>query len=348
MRLTSARMLERIGQLDQEWLDDPAVADLASYMAARHGISAALAAERLRVARALRGLPKILEAHAEGRLSWDQVRWVTRFATPDTEEEWAERAAGMRPNALRLEWLRQSRLQRREANRDHAARSLWMAWDGDRRFLDVHASLPAEQGAAVESALNSAAQKITVEDDVDDRRGARLADAFVALLTSSSGSSPVATLVVHADADVLAGTSDGDRRLAETSSGSQVSFDAVRRLACEAKVLWSLDRERQAVGIVSRGRKVTEHQMEMLIFRDRGCTFPGCGSRWFLHAHHIRHWADGGKTRLDNLTLLCGVHHRKVHEGGWTIRGRPPDGIEFLSRSGQVLNSAGPQLARAG
>jgi hypothetical protein len=86
--------------------------------------------------------------------------------------------------------------------------------------------------------------------------------------------------------------------------------------------------------------------MEMLVFRDRGCTFPGCGSRWFLHAHHIRHWADGGKTALNNLTILCGTHHRRVHEGGWTIRGRPPDALEFVSRERMI--GRGSQLARAG
>ena len=38
--------------------------------------------------------------------------------------------------------------------------------------------------------------------------------------------------------------------------------------------------------------------------RDPGCRFPGCGNRRFLDAHHIRHWARGGETRLDNLVPL--------------------------------------------
>ncbi|MEX1258937.1 MAG: HNH endonuclease signature motif containing protein [Gemmatimonadota bacterium] len=38
--------------------------------------------------------------------------------------------------------------------------------------------------------------------------------------------------------------------------------------------------------------------------RDRGCRFPGCGFR-FTDAHHVRHWADGGKTSLANCILLC-------------------------------------------
>ncbi|MEZ5567619.1 MAG: HNH endonuclease signature motif containing protein [Halioglobus sp.] len=53
--------------------------------------------------------------------------------------------------------------------------------------------------------------------------------------------------------------------------------------------------------------------------RDGGCRFPGCTARHHVDAHHIRHWADGGETRLDNLLLLCRHHHRLVHEGGYGI-----------------------------
>ncbi|HEX3629000.1 MAG TPA: HNH endonuclease signature motif containing protein, partial [Candidatus Dormibacteraeota bacterium] len=36
--------------------------------------------------------------------------------------------------------------------------------------------------------------------------------------------------------------------------------------------------------------------------------------------HHLIFWADGGETKLDNLGLVCGPHHRKVHEEGWTLK----------------------------
>lgn len=53
--------------------------------------------------------------------------------------------------------------------------------------------------------------------------------------------------------------------------------------------------------------------------RDGGCRFPGCTARHHVDAHHIRHWADGGATRLNNLLLPCRHHHRLVHEGGYGL-----------------------------
>nr|NKE03860.1 HNH endonuclease [Mycobacterium tuberculosis]NKE40849.1 HNH endonuclease [Mycobacterium tuberculosis] len=41
----------------------------------------------------------------------------------------------------------------------------------------------------------------------------------------------------------------------------------------------------------------------------------GCGATRGLHAHHIRHWQDGGATELANLVLVCPYHHRAHHRG---------------------------------
>ena len=216
-----------------------------------------------------------------------------------------------------------------QAKQDEALRSFSMEWDEDHRLLSMYGTLTGDKAAAFEAAVKQAAQEITVEDDVDDRRGARQADALVGLVTSSGGRARPATLVVHVDTEVLAEATDGRRHLAETSSGTPVSADAVRRIGCDAKVRVALERDDQPIGVVSTGRGVTEIQMELLWFRDRHCTFPGCERTWFVQAHHIRHWADGGKTRLENLTLLCSTHHRKLHDGGWTIRGRPGKDLRF-------------------
>ena len=65
--------------------------------------------------------------------------------------------------------------------------------------------------------------------------------------------------------------------------------------------------------------------------RDGGCRFPGCDRTRFCDGHHIKHWANGGETKLDNLITLCGFHHRLVHEGGYGLR-RTDDGLFIFTR----------------
>ena len=75
--------------------------------------------------------------------------------------------------------------------------------------------------------------------------------------------------------------------------------------------------------------------------RDRVCRFPGCENR-FCDAHHVRHWADGGHTRRDNLILLCRTHHRLVHEGGFRVETEADGAVRFRAPAGWVMPDAPP------
>ncbi|HWC32855.1 MAG TPA: HNH endonuclease [Actinomycetota bacterium] len=59
------------------------------------------------------------------------------------------------------------------------------------------------------------------------------------------------------------------------------------------------------------------------------CRFAGCERRISLLSHHLRHWADGGATDVDNLVTLCAPHHRYVDEDGWRISGDPHADLRF-------------------
>jgi hypothetical protein len=56
-----------------------------------------------------------------------------------------------------------------------------------------------------------------------------------------------------------------------------------------------------------------------------------------LHAHHIKHWASGGPTDSDNLVMLCGYHHRLVHDGGWVMTAHDDKTLEFIRPNGRPL-----------
>ena len=58
--------------------------------------------------------------------------------------------------------------------------------------------------------------------------------------------------------------------------------------------------------------------------------------------HHVRHWAQGGPTKLSNLALLCRRHHRAVHEEGYQVE-RGPDGtLQFRRPDGRALPDVPP------
>ncbi len=71
--------------------------------------------------------------------------------------------------------------------------------------------------------------------------------------------------------------------------------------------------------------------------RDQGCRFPGCTNTRFVDGHHIKHWADGGETSLDNLVLLCRHHHHLVHEGGFVCEKDGDGEVRFRDQRAQPL-----------
>jgi hypothetical protein len=325
------------------WQRDGATS-MSSWLAARYHLAWGTAREWVRVAHALRELPRIAQAYAAFRLSWDQLRPLTRFATAETDEYWAKRAPRLRPSTLYREAARAERVRTDETEHVHRRRYFTIWRDTDSPAFYLEGMLPAEQGAALQTALERRAEQVVFGDRPDSPQDARMADALVELVTRSDGGAvPVPTLVVHAAADVLTGSERSEGPwLAETESGERLSAEAVRRLACDARIDWVLHSGNRTVGIGRRGRTVSGQIGRLLRFRDQGCRFPGCERRRWVQAHHIVHWGDGGGTNLDNLVLLCHAHHRLIHEGGWKISGHPADELRFHDPGGRPLRSATP------
>jgi hypothetical protein len=90
---TWAGRLALIAELDErEVWARTGVLSCAHWVSWRLGWTAATARERVRVARALRGLPLLTEVFGQGRVSYAQVRALTRVATSADEQTWVELA----------------------------------------------------------------------------------------------------------------------------------------------------------------------------------------------------------------------------------------------------------------
>ncbi|MDP2955017.1 MAG: DUF222 domain-containing protein [Longimicrobiales bacterium] len=142
-------------------------------------------------------------------------------------------------------------------------------------------------------------------------------------------------VVLHVDAETLradgetpAGTlgaaaspttdADGSGR-SELEDGTRVACETSRRISCDAGLVRITHaRDGPVLDVGRRTRTIPPALRRALEARDRGCRFPGCGSR-FTDAHHVKHWADGGETSLGNVLLACRHHHALLHEGGWRV-----------------------------
>lgn len=147
---------------------------------------------------------------------------------------------------------------------------------------------------------------------------------------------------VPADPEVAVGSS--------IEGVGRVSAETARRIACDASVVSLVeDAGGRPLGVGRQSKKVPRWLRRAVKRRDRGCCrFPGCPAQRFLDAHHIRHWADGGPTDLDNLLLLCRFHHRLVHEVGYRIRTDATDRFTFLRADGVAVSAAPPHVVGDG
>ncbi|MHB8572042.1 MAG: HNH endonuclease [Candidatus Dormibacteria bacterium] len=184
--------------------------------------------------------------------------------------------------------------------------------------------LDSAGGAAVRSALEPLATR-TGEHDAR-RRNRRLADALVELAvhsmdTGRSAVSPThrAHLQVTSTLETLLAA--GGAPAAEQEFSLPVSRKVVERLGCDSSVTRVLLAGDSSVIDVGRAHRVVPAATRKALHaRDQGCRWPGCERppSWTA-AHHLVHWAQGGRTDLENLVLLCHRHHWMVHEGGWQL-----------------------------
>jgi 5-methylcytosine-specific restriction endonuclease McrA len=82
----TARLLDLIRDFDARGGWGNGFRSCAAWLTWRVGLDPSAARERVRVARALGGLPRLAQALARGELSYSKVRALTRIATPETEE----------------------------------------------------------------------------------------------------------------------------------------------------------------------------------------------------------------------------------------------------------------------
>ncbi|WP_324189260.1 HNH endonuclease signature motif containing protein, partial [Nocardia otitidiscaviarum] len=93
-----------------------------------------------------------------------------------------------------------------------------------------------------------------------------------------------------------------------------------------------------------RYRLASSWQRLACIAADRGCTRPGCEAPATMCAvHHMVPWLRGGRTDIENLTLVCDRCHAQIPEDG-----DDPTGWATLGRGGYSHGIAGGNSSNGG
>jgi hypothetical protein len=349
-----SQLLGAVVELDRRkaWRVDGATS-MVAWLVQRCGVSAATAREWVSAATKLRSLPKISEALAQGKLSFDQVKPLVEVAQPETDAELAQQATRWSAKQVRELAIAARDQSDQQASGFYARRFLRL----DDRRRGISGVLPDEQYAVVKrTLLGSASTRVGDRKPFDQRMADALHHVCKRDLEGThearsrvDGKDPNAregraggmrrnrpTVVVHADMAFLA----GGKGSAELDVLGPVSREVARRLACDAKVLVSADGPSGLSLSLGRTRRdPSDAQRIEIRRRDKGCRFPGCSYTEFTDVHHVVHWIDGGRTDLDNLVELCDQHHRSVHEMHWTISGDANVELVFRSPTGRVSHS---------
>ncbi len=334
-RLARLRHFSRIVRTGVPMFDG--AGSLTDWLVFRHGMTRFSARETVRVAEAIADLPAITHAFEVARISWDQLRAVTEFATPETDERLVERIVGLSPSDIRA--LQRVTTKESEEEQVHRKRSLRSWWDPVAPKLHIEGEFPEAEGSVLLEALHRAARERKLDPETGDPMmdDVAMADALLAMgskfLGADSGAHRAHLLVITDLETLLAADGEG----AMLGNGKPLSNATLRRLACDARLQLAVRRsDRGAVGIGRTSRSIPGWLRKLVTARDEGCRFPRCHRRRWVHVHHIVHWIDGGPTDLDNLVTLCGFHHRLIHNAGWKISGDPQHHIEFVRPDGSL------------
>ena len=318
------------------------------------GIAHRTAAEHVRVARSLRQHPRLAEEMGAGRLSYSQVRAISRIAQPGEHalvEDLIEVAQHGTVAQLEV-MVRGLRTVDHNDNATDSGEYLKASWTSDSRW-QLSARLEPERGALVAAAIDAIAQR----DGCSPAQALeRLAEIGLASLGDDKNpprelrGDEGAAVVIHLDAArVPPRSAERDpadapvpsRPYARIAGGPGLPDRVVQRLLCEGRIRTVIHDGASNVLDVGRShRLVTDRQYRALLLRQHGhCAHPGCPNTKALHAHHRIHWIHGGRTDLGNLLLLCERYHVGHHAGEFEILTAGASRFRFVSSDGRNLST---------
>lgn len=354
-----ARRLALLAHIDhrRSWAVDGHLST-ASWIVDRFGTSWSVATERVKMARALEHMPRTREALAAGDVSSCSLR-VLASASAAHPDAFNSNEGLLLEAAQRLsvrELTRAVAYWRELVEAEQGLNRAERAWN--ERHLHVSATLQGvvrvdgdldpETGETLITALGAVMDAERRSREREDARTPpqRRADAIGEICRQwldrldrpdVAGERPHLTVTMDLN------TLEGRIGVGQFDHSGPVPPETARRIACDASVSRVITcGSSEPLDVGRRTAVVPAALRRAVVVRDRICQFPGCDRpHHWCDAHHVVHWADGGATALQNLSLLCRRHHRMVHTGPIRlelVHGKPV----FRREDGSILEDRGP------
>lgn len=312
-----AKQLDYIAEFDRrEAWGGPGLLSCAHWLSWKTGLGPVAARERVRGAWVLADLPSTDEAFHAGRLSWSQVRDITRVATAENEMTYDADGnlvitikAPAEDGAVIMAAVEQVRADL-DRQRQQAA--------PDGRFRGI---APGGPPASMTEAFVEMSRRLLEQLAKDHPATARRHRSnLTALLDPLSGWGRLR-----------------DGELLPLSPLKKVSRSLPGRGVPRLRPVGVADLRLEDLGRSRREASLALRELLGTVDGER-CRFPGCTRHRKLHGHHVVYWSDGGTTNLANLILLCSRHHTLVHQLGFQLLLAPdrrltvatPEGVPVL------------------
>ncbi len=286
-------------------------------------LSRRTAYEYLNVGRKLRGHRLLTDHFLAGDLSYSKVRHLLPYLTAENEEELVRLALA---HTLReLETLLAGRPRPGGGNRQSKNR-LSVTVDKDTGGVRFWGTLDPENGAELLAALKAA--ELAEGPGKDNTRfgtpvSASLLGSFLGLLRLARTNPEAKTTAPGAQVTIIIDPDDNARLPNQpTAEGTQL----LRSIINGVLAMQIRGPGGRILHLGRSSRLVNRAQEKALLTRwNHQCATPGCDHTRWLQFHHIKGWASGGLTDLDNLIPLCPTHHTMIANGELVIVPDPVD-----------------------
>jgi hypothetical protein len=337
------RIVQIVAEVDRDGLWGATGArSIESLVACKAGVSPSNAKTITQVAQRLAEFPLCADAMRQGRVSLDQIGVIAERAGDGSDAHYAPLIEVATVTQLRTAVKLEPRPTPESPPKPECRSVTKTCRDQSTTW---HITLPHDEAAEVDAALQSHQDKLVADwkrDHADTTSETTPpfptpVDGFLSLVRAGWDTDVAArphghrtTVVVHVDVD---------KQIAALHLGPLLSDDDRQYLTCDATCEVWFQRAGHVIGSGRETRTISRRLRRALEHRDHGtCVVPGCGATRGLHAHHLRHWEDGGPTDLDNLVLLCPYHHRLHHRGGITLTG-PAQHLVVTDAAGRHLTA---------